>query len=453
MADILFSGVGSSDPVRGLHDGAMLHIVRHYKPAEVYLFITAEMKQHDDDDDRYSKAIKSLEKSIGYCPRIHKIDSGIVDVDDFDAFMDPFKAVLDDIAREHPEDRILLNLSSGTVQMKTTMCLRAMDVRYRALGVQVRNWEKRSGQSERTTSKKYELDVELELNEDNEPDAANTCQEPKTIVWQRDKIKEQLRSLISQYNYKAALQLAGENYADQTLLALLAHAAARQELQEVEARKAVKNLQIDKSILYPVKLTSVTSKCYELMEYFLILQNYQRTARYTEMVIRMNPFVLALQKEYLDLIPGFSVEDICYTSKDGRIRINRDNIKKLDEILLNYVEYEMDGEIRNADPSIYVYNLILHYYAKNKRLKKLSEKDILFLDDCEVINRKFRNDAAHNLKCVDESNITEATEKRLDGVKIINRFRDLLEKLYGDKCPEESFEVYDKINGIISGLL
>ena len=112
MANILFSVVGSSDPVRGYHDGPMLHIVRHYKPTDVYLFITAEMKQWDEKDNRFDKTSMSLEKNIGSCPRIHRINSEIVDADDFDAFMDPFKKELDKIKDKHPEDTILLNLSS-----------------------------------------------------------------------------------------------------------------------------------------------------------------------------------------------------------------------------------------------------------------------------------------------------------------------------------------------------
>ena len=32
---ILFSCLGSTDPVRGEHDGAMLHIARHYKPDRI----------------------------------------------------------------------------------------------------------------------------------------------------------------------------------------------------------------------------------------------------------------------------------------------------------------------------------------------------------------------------------------------------------------------------------
>lgn len=44
---VLFSPIGSTDPIRGGHDGAMLHICRYYQPDKVYLFLTGEMSVAD----------------------------------------------------------------------------------------------------------------------------------------------------------------------------------------------------------------------------------------------------------------------------------------------------------------------------------------------------------------------------------------------------------------------
>ena len=40
---ILYSAIGTTDPIRGCYDGAMLHIIRHYKPDMAVLFISKEM--------------------------------------------------------------------------------------------------------------------------------------------------------------------------------------------------------------------------------------------------------------------------------------------------------------------------------------------------------------------------------------------------------------------------
>lgn len=60
---VLFSPVGTHDPV-GVVDkdgkpseGSMLHIIRHYKPEVVYLYITKELNYNDN---RYEKAIKKF---------------------------------------------------------------------------------------------------------------------------------------------------------------------------------------------------------------------------------------------------------------------------------------------------------------------------------------------------------------------------------------------------------
>ena len=47
MPDILFTCAGTTDPVRGGHDGGILHIMRHYRPEKVYLFLSKEMVDYE----------------------------------------------------------------------------------------------------------------------------------------------------------------------------------------------------------------------------------------------------------------------------------------------------------------------------------------------------------------------------------------------------------------------
>ncbi len=55
MKQILFSCVGTTDPVRGEHDGPILHILRHYRPESVLLFLTPEIRELAETDDRFGK--------------------------------------------------------------------------------------------------------------------------------------------------------------------------------------------------------------------------------------------------------------------------------------------------------------------------------------------------------------------------------------------------------------
>ena len=53
MPDVLFTCAGTTDPVRGGHDGGVLHIMRHYRPQRIYLFLSAEMNRFERQDHRF----------------------------------------------------------------------------------------------------------------------------------------------------------------------------------------------------------------------------------------------------------------------------------------------------------------------------------------------------------------------------------------------------------------
>ena len=52
MASILYSCFGTTDPVRGMRDGGLMHILRFYRPETVYLFLTPDIVLQEGDDRR-----------------------------------------------------------------------------------------------------------------------------------------------------------------------------------------------------------------------------------------------------------------------------------------------------------------------------------------------------------------------------------------------------------------
>ena len=52
---ILFSPVGGTDPISlsNCHDGSLLHICRNYRPDKVILYMSKEMLDYQEADDRY----------------------------------------------------------------------------------------------------------------------------------------------------------------------------------------------------------------------------------------------------------------------------------------------------------------------------------------------------------------------------------------------------------------
>ena len=78
---ILYSAIGTTDPIRGCYDGGMLHIVRHYRPDMVVLFLSKEMVDEEERNQQYTKAISYVNPQCVVrlikteLQEVHKIDA------------------------------------------------------------------------------------------------------------------------------------------------------------------------------------------------------------------------------------------------------------------------------------------------------------------------------------------------------------------------------------------
>ena len=59
---ILFSPVGGTDPISNTNamDGSMLHICRVYRPEKVILYMSKEVLDKQEQDDRYRYCLDRL---------------------------------------------------------------------------------------------------------------------------------------------------------------------------------------------------------------------------------------------------------------------------------------------------------------------------------------------------------------------------------------------------------
>ncbi len=119
--------------------------------------IARQMEALDQKDQRYSKTLQFMrEHWDGYAPKVDYCMSGIEDADNLDVVADPMIAYFEKLIRENPDAPILINLSSGTPQMKVVLSQLALSTRSHAItGVQVRNPDRKSGDSDRTNKKNY----------------------------------------------------------------------------------------------------------------------------------------------------------------------------------------------------------------------------------------------------------------------------------------------------------
>ena len=66
----LFSPVGGHDPIANYHDGALLHICRTYKPCKIYLYLSQEMIERQQQDKRYTVALEKIQKDLVFKGKI-----------------------------------------------------------------------------------------------------------------------------------------------------------------------------------------------------------------------------------------------------------------------------------------------------------------------------------------------------------------------------------------------
>ena len=446
---VLFSCAGTTDPVRGCRDGGLLHIMRHYRPKKIYLFLSSEMAAYEQRDRRFTKAVAyARENWQDYAPELTLLPDSLDRPDDLDAVYPPLTAAFRQVVAENPSAEMLINLSSGTPQMKVVLAQLALDVRYDALGIQVSNPEKRSGTAPRTNKRDFDVDYELQLNEDDEPDAPNRCTEPRMLAMQRETRRERIRSLLDRRDYRALEAMKDE--LPEAVRPLVSHLCARSELQRDEALRCARKLTDLPFKLYPV-LRSGDDRYKVLSEYYLLLRNLHLTQRYSEFVLRLNPFLVQLLLRLLELSLPCPLEALLEPRRDGRVCLSPDRMEaKLPELKQGLEHLLGETMKERCDFSLHLGVLLL-------RLLKADEAQwaqrLQLLSACETLNTRQRNIAAHRLHAVTAQQLREDcvddAGRHYRAEELVNALGQLLRSAYFDVCDPQLFTIYDRCNDYI----
>lgn len=198
---VLFSPVGSADPLTMLGDGPMLHIVRHYRPNVVVLLASPRMGALERADHRYTKAIAHLDSAIEVCV----VDSRTTTVYRYDEFIPEFRERLCDLAEKFPDADIIVNTSSGTPAMKAALvAINAFGIpATTAVQVPTPKGDVNDAGS-REALDNYDLESLEELNPDAEPGALNRCEEIASPNFATFLQRRNVKELINSYSYDAA---------------------------------------------------------------------------------------------------------------------------------------------------------------------------------------------------------------------------------------------------------
>lgn len=439
MKKILLSAVGATDPVRGGHDGAMLHIARHYRPDVVCLFISSEMIRLDAMDNRYKLAFEMLaENTGGYRPEVLRVElRDLFDPSVIGACDRIFREKIVELRAQYGADtQFLLNLSSGTPQMKDSwkqICLLEMET---VTGVQVTSPAQEANREQTTASRQYNVQEELECDLDNLDDAPDRTREPVFAYDKRAVIIAQIRRLIKSFYYDAACILMEEivrqnaAYIDGFDVPAAPENRRRQAEQQLESLRqqqsedeiTLKLLRYarDRKDLLPCARTQEQLKALpetlktslratylsQHYEYALLLDCLARSGHTSEFLIRLNPMVIEMEKAYLGAVYRIDLNALY----DYRGRISRDNLEKAYPRLLELCEHETGGLLRDGEPSQFVLKNMLSACAKMKDSNPTEQQQqaLSFFDACLKINEK-RNQIAHDLRAVTESDVIAAS--------------------------------------------
>ena len=204
--NILFSPLGMTDPISNFHDGALLHICRHYEINKVYLYMSKEICECNDRDNRYVLSLKHLSEKIKRKIEVEMIKRE--DLDDvylFDSFLNEFQSLLNDIQKENKEVQIYLNVSSGTPAMKSALQIISTFTDF--IPVQVTTPQRKSNPHVED-KKNYDVEGQWECNEDNQENACNRCITSSNINLITSTKKQILISFIKDFDYAGAKLLA-----------------------------------------------------------------------------------------------------------------------------------------------------------------------------------------------------------------------------------------------------
>jgi CRISPR type III-A/MTUBE-associated protein Csm6 len=429
---VLFSAIGTTDPVRGGYDGSMLHIVRYYRPKKIYLYYSEKMALRDAEDNKCEIAIKILDPEA----EVIKI-FGDSKPQDFDGFFIEFNRIINNIAKENVDSLILLNVSSGTPQMKATLCLEAATTNKGLKAIQVSSPRKGPNVDQPVLEGNMDIFELMENNLDSLEDAENRCSEQNMNSFRHSILKSQIQSLISIYDYEGAERIVGE-FGNQELEKLVKHCRLRFNLENTEALKVIN--EYGGYNLFPI----AESRISRLVEYLNMLKIKQRRGQLTDMMIGLNPLSIEVMGEYLKEVLKVDMSVFYSIRKDEGARISLSKIKKRDPKFLEHLNKAFrKGFYDDSFLSIDFLHEAIVYYGNESLFK-----DIEFFGVIRKLNSELRNSSAHSLVSISEIEIVSMSS--LTSRKIIEGYEKILDRIYGNRLPSEAHRIYDTINGFIT---
>lgn len=423
---VLFSPVGTTDPVRNCRDGACLHILRHYQPDHVVLYYTAEMEEREKQTQMYTLGIEHVQPG---CP-VTEICSGIKDAHLFDSYLHHLPQAVFHVHQMYPDAEILLNLSSGTPQIKVILAIMATEYDW-CRGIQVASPEGRSNVHTMPVQDKEDVEEMLLCNEDDELGATNRCTEPHLKILRLYREKHEIMSLVHRYEYAGAWEFCkGNPEIPDEAKKLIKFAMYRSDLQTKAAQQIMRKYRGQH--LFPF-----VNEAESLIEYLLTMQIHQEKGQYASFMVQISPFLYELFLYYAQ--HNLTIPIVRYLERDrGKKVLKRSTLahKPMGPELLAFLDDAFKSPYRDGELSfILLYYVFVFALKHDGTIDK--EKHRKFMND-PLMNpenayidklRILRNNTAHEIV-----NVSVDTVKKRTGMNpsdIMQSFWHLLSVILG----------------------
>lgn len=413
MSRILFSPIGGSDPIRNFRDGSMLHICRNYMPDKVYLYLTHEMCEYHEKDNRYIYCLERLGKLINHNFEVKIIKrDDLVDVQDHEIFYEEFRKCIIEIEQTmQNEDELLINISSGTPAMKNALVILTTLAEFPFKPIQVSTPLKKHNNTDENIDK-YDVEGQWECNEDNELKRESRCTEVQSTnlltLLKVNIIKQHLRA----YNYSAAYQIANDmkQQLEEECLLYIEQALERTRLNNRKVNEIARKINYN-----PMPVRKDGER--ELVEYLLALKLKECRETYDDFIRGITPVVVVLLEAVIKKQCHINITEY-YKVKSGQYLWDKSKLNQTEEG--QKIKEVLQEKYNNNFKFSNVYSVHLKYillnFSNNNGINKLAE-------ELRFVEENARNKAAHTMNSITQEMIKKWTG--FDTKEIFAKMREL----------------------------
>lgn len=307
----------------------------------------------------------------------------------FDGFLQDFRDILTKIRDENPDAEILVNVSSGTPAMKSTLQILASASELNLKPLQVETWSYRPNHP-----RECNITQEWKINADLSPTAPKRVKESANTNLLYEFNRRILMKLIDTYDYHAAktvaLQLRG--LIPPKFMELLDAAIFRSDAKFMDAQQKFRACGNE----------NLMPSAVQTAEYFLLLDIYVKKEKYTDFLRALTPFIIEIFDGALYQMFGIDLQSLTRKKDslmwDDYALKNSNLYGKFDQLPIYHQNDRKKHRPAPPFPSGYVLSWHLTNLIENLADSNKDRQFVTQTIELRNIEEAIRNLAAHTMQ-------------------------------------------------------